>query len=277
MTTINASLVLLGEPRSLQAGELDPVISPYTDTPLRRIGLTLVAQGDNEHERLNAELEAARSGKDPIDDVDGCRWKVVTNNYSYQSGQSPTRYVHNVELEMQEELSIERVEFDGISVAPDRWSLESNPGDAVVLTMLVSMEPDQNEQFEAVLERHRGSDQQNYFPVKWIGIKDTAVSMRFGRCLWQSLEDSRFRHFIVLVSEDGDDTSIRRFNEPEMSRLEEQSVIATAKLDALIHELQQAGTLNADAVARINDVARALRPADRRVFDRADDVDSFFD
>jgi hypothetical protein len=56
------SLTLLGGASEVEASELPPAVSPFTRKPLWRLGVTLVAQSEEESERLTAELAADSEG-----------------------------------------------------------------------------------------------------------------------------------------------------------------------------------------------------------------------
>jgi hypothetical protein len=50
---------------------------------------------------------------------------VTSHCFSYQAGQALTVYRHEVELAEHEDLRLERVEFGGLDVVADRWTLDS--------------------------------------------------------------------------------------------------------------------------------------------------------
>lgn len=277
MTSDSVALVLLGEARDgLDVEVLEPETSEITGKLLRRISVTARVR-EQDSEPLHNELSAAAGGGQLISDVSGTRWKVLTHSHSYRSGNGPTLHTHTADLIAQEELALELVEFEQLTVSPDRWSIQKSSGEPLLVQILTDLEGDQQERFEQVLEARRGTEGSDlYFPVTLVGIGDEAISMRFGRCLWQKLADGKVRHTIVLVSQDDDDTTFRGFNEPETTRLLEQSSRHETMLSALLEELRQAGTLDEAAVARITAAADAPPFAVRREFSRSDDVEQFF-
>lgn len=271
------SLVLLGEPRNLQVEFLDPVTSPYTNRPLRRLQTELSVRGDADHERLMGELEPAAGGEALIRGDEGNQWKVTSHSYSYQAGQTVTVFNHTMELEEHEQLTLDRVEFQGLSLTPERWSLESGgPAESVSLTALVSLNADEHEQLERAIERYTNQEASPYFPVRWVGILDEPVSMRFGRCLWQSKDNGGARHRLILVTEQGDESKPLLLFEPERTRLIEQSVVVKSTLNALIDELERAGTLDNQAIGRLKEKTDHLEWSMTREFDRVGDVEAFF-
>jgi hypothetical protein len=115
MTDLTVSLALLGEPRNLTAEALEMSTSPVTGRALRRLRLELGARGTEQHERLLAELEAAANGNMLIAGTDDERWKVTSHSYSYRDDRITPTFEHTVDLEEDEQLALDRVEFRGLS------------------------------------------------------------------------------------------------------------------------------------------------------------------
>jgi hypothetical protein len=282
MASAPVTLVLPGEPAILGYLEAESAPSTYSGRPLRRLELTLEVRGDDSQERLTAELGGSGGGPALISDGAGGQWKVTSYDYSYQEGQGTTTYTHDVQLIEVEQLALDRVEFDGMTITPERWSLDQDaqPG---VLIMMVSLDGEHSEQFERVLAHRRNTDGEDaYFPVRWIGVSDEPISMRFGQCLWEPLDDGSVRHKIVLITRKGDDDHdgfFDRLYQPERARLVEQSVVMATKLNAFLEELQRAGVLDGEAVGRINSSSQPAAAPDStwREFERARNVEDYFD
>jgi hypothetical protein len=277
MATSIVSLVLLGQLRDLQVVELDPVPAPLTRVPLRRISFTLRVRDDEEHERLEAELAETADGPAVIVGAEGVQWEVTSRMYSYRDGMPAA---HEMELTERQGLTFDRMEFGGLVLTPERWSLGS--GGDPALTFLASMSAEQHQQFEQELEKRWTAEGPDvYFPVSMIGLTDQPIRVRFGRCLWQGFEGGGARHRIVLVPEEGDAQGtgipgLLQLVEPSRSRLIEQSVGAKLKIDAVIEELQRAGVLAGDAIERIQSAADSAPFAAVREYDRVPDVEDFF-
>jgi mRNA-degrading endonuclease toxin of MazEF toxin-antitoxin module len=278
MTDLTVSLALLGEPRNLTAEALEMSTSPVTGRALRRLRLELGARGTEQHERLLAELEAAANGNMLIAGTDDERWKVTSHSYSYRDDRITPTFEHTVDLEEDEQLALDRVEFRGLSLIPGRWSAEASLNGRVSVNLLIDMDPEKSEQFEQALESYsKDSVGSAYFPVLLSGFSDDEISMRFGRCIWQSHEDGSTRHMIVLVSEQGDsDGPNFLLGEPQTQRLKERSLTSEVGLRALIEELERSGVLSREAIRRIDEKTNKPDWAMIREFDRASSIEEFF-
>lgn len=275
MTETVVSLTLLGKPREVRAEELEPAVSRLTENELERIHISVTVQGEDTHDRLIAELNAAKGESPGLVDSNGEHWRPIQNSYSYTQRANATTYTHNVQLEKIEDLTLSAVEFGDIHLVPDRWRFDTE-GKQLAAVIMATVDSTQNEKLESFLLERPSKAETPYFPVKLIGVGDSARSMRFGQCLWQRMSDGCVRHRLVLVSEEGDeDTGFHGFNEPEVSRLEDAAINTAAKLETLIRELHQAGIIDADSVSRIDSIEPPKNAY--REFDRALDVDTFFD
>jgi hypothetical protein len=276
VTTSIVQLDLLGQSRELEVVEDDPVPAHWGEQSLRRVHFGLRVASDDEHDALNAELGESLDGPAILAGSGSIQWMVTSHSYSYTDNEPP---LHHIELTERQQLSLDRVEFDGLALIPDRSSL-SESGDAVV-EFLVNMSAEQHQKFETILQQHRGADVDRYFPVSLVGIAEQPVRMRFGRCLWQDLGDAGVRHLIVLVADEEDEQSqspgFEQLMRPAQDRLMAGALNMKRRLDALIAELQRANVLDEAAVGRIIDEAnRYPTSPEVREFERADDVDEFF-
>ena len=199
------------------------------------------------------------------------RWRVGNRSSSHQQG-APIN--HNFELEEQEELNLTSVEVAGMALIPERWKLDQHGED---LRFIVSLNSEQNKQFEQILEQSLPSGE--YLPVRLVGINDGETSWRFGRCLWEAADDGA-RHLVTLVSQAYDDERGGQGQflllQPEVTRMQQEGVLTNLRLDALIDELSRLGVINDDAKTRINATPEMLPFREIRRFDRADNVDDFF-
>ena len=267
-------LVFPGDPFVYPVIEQEPVRSNYTGKMLRRLHVGVRARDDELNDQLEAALTGTGTESAVVSDRSGGKWQVGDRSYSYQEGRTPG--VHTVDLAEQEELHLEQVEFEGLSLTPDRWSLAPR-GEGSVLTFLTTMDADTHQRFERALEyRQSDADAEIYFPVKWAGISDDPVSMRFARCVWECLDGGGARHSVILVSEEGDDADGVNLFEPEMTRLRQQSAMLRTRLDALIGELHRAGVLDDEGAARLGQEIIDVPFSSKREFDRVGDIEFFF-
>jgi hypothetical protein len=276
-------LELPGNPMIFSFAEHDPVMSRYTGGPLRRIEYNLGVRGDSGHGQLEAAVSAAAKGDALIQAADGSRWGVTESQFSWQDGQAVTMYTHNVTFTEHEELDLQRVELKDLVIAPDRFRPETHDH-RVSWLILSTFDHDQHQQFEQVWAEQDAKGAESFFPVRLFGVTSEPVQMRFGRCLWQPLDDGRVRHLILLIGEGEDDDEpglgevIADVHQPQLNRSVEQALITTAKLNALIDELGQAGVLGADVTDRIRGITISSVPvAAYRELNRTHDIDSFFD
>ncbi|HUZ51850.1 MAG TPA: hypothetical protein VMU94_04920, partial [Streptosporangiaceae bacterium] len=100
---------------------------------------------------------------------------MTSRSYSYRDGMPAA---HEMELTGCQGLTFDRMEFGGLVLTPERWSLGS--GGDPVLTFLASMSAEQHQQFEQVLEQRRVAEGLTdvYFPVSMIGITDKPIRVR---------------------------------------------------------------------------------------------------
>lgn len=269
--------ILLGRPRQgLSIEELESEQSKITGSALRRLRVSLWAEGDLEGQ-LRDELKPPASGGNAfISDTSGGKWRVGNYSSYYTQGQSRKDYTIN--LDEHEDLTLTGVEFDELSIVPDRFTFDAHDH-PVTLTIMITLDHEQNEHFERFLLSSKTGG--GYFPVRQIGVSSEPILMRFGRCYWEPLGEGKTRHVITLVSQTGDvddgDLGILVVVEPEVSRLKEASIKGGRKVDALIQELHRAGVLSNEAIQRISDFAKNPPAETLREFDRAHNVEAFMD
>lgn len=247
-------LILIGQPRpqaQVEVEELEATESVLTGNLLRRIEVEISVDGEELNEQLLQELQPAKPGGEAlIHDTAGGSWRVDNRSYSIHGGD---QFSHTIQLEEHEQLTLTRVEFGRVSVVPERWDLSGDK--PMVLSLLVALDQAQHTELEQAIAEPR-TDENQYFAVRQVGIREEPVTMRFGRCYWQPLDDGRTRHLVHLVAEQGDDDSDTPvqllIHEPDLSRLKERSIAHSQQLDALIQELHTAGVLNDEAIRRID-------------------------
>lgn len=270
-------LLLLDQPRRLDFEELEPATSPLTLRPLRRIAVTMHV-GDTVHDQLGAQLQESRYGR-PIGEVDGGMWELE-DHCSQKSGDGPWTY--NVVLRQREAINISQLDFAGLSLTPDKTKVAEELG-IITICASVTVTAEQHQVIEDIVtsqyEAHLSGDAANaYMSVLAVGLRDEPIRMRFGACPWEKTDDGA-RYVLVLVSEEGDTKSLQRGKQPSDPKTEaliRNSLMHSAKVDALISELERAGVLSSEAVARIADAASARPPRGaRREYWRTKHLDDF--
>jgi hypothetical protein len=271
-------IFLLGKLREIQVVNDSPTQSQWSGKQLRRINLQLRVANQDEHDALQQELAQTSDGPAVVDDSDGIQWEVSSHDYSYSTDRPP---LHQIGLIEKERLVLDRVEFDGLSLGPEDWSLTED--NQPFLSFLAKMDSSEHQKFEGILQRRRGVDGDAgvYFPVLLAGIANQPIRMRFGRCLWQDLGEGAAMHDIVLVPE-GDEAPPKGYSgleplfQPGVDRLKEGAIRSRRKLDALIAELRHVGVLDDAAVSRIAGAADGkLTFSEVREYDRALDLEDF--
>jgi hypothetical protein len=255
----------------------EPATSGLTGKPLRSREVSFTVAGEARNDQLAAVLDAANAGTELISDTEGGKWRVGTRSVSYQDGHPVTMHNHRITFMEQEQLTLTAVEIDGMTLTPDRWKILESTNTVV---FLASLDSGENRRFNQILERRLSPEaEEAYFPLRLVGVSDTAGSWRFGECLWEGRDDGGARHLVVLVPEAYDaahpDDGPGLF-QPERMRLMHQSVLTKMRLSALIEELRLVGVLDDGAVSRINAKPEKLPFADMREFYRAHNVDEFF-
>lgn len=278
--TDDIRLVLLGGPRDLDITGLEPTTSPITGQPLRRIDATMYGVPDDLHDPLRDQLNASRRGH-PIEDSDGGRW-IAEDFTSRNRNGGP--WTFDVTFRQDEDVQVERLEFAGISLTPEKAKIRDHDDDGFVLEAMVTVTAAEHEvisnAMDATEKASLGTDGA-YLPVRMVGVRDEPIRMRFGRCPWQLTEDGGARYVLVLVTEAGDNVMRRggvSFGQPRLEALTRNSLVYSAKTDALIAELERAGILSGDAVQRIARAAAAEPTILQRMeYNRTKYLDDFWD
>jgi hypothetical protein len=273
-------LTLAGAPHQLAAAEIEGIPSRLSGRVVRRLEVRFSLSVEALNDAVVRELMAAGKEDMALVEKDSQRrWLVEQNSYSHSGG---AEYTHTAVLRELENLTASAVELPGIRLVPEKYAEEDSGQGPYNIRFMTTVEGPDEDLLEQFFSEHR---QVSYFPVVRVGVRDQPVSMRLGRCLWQSLPGGR-RHLITLVSEEGDSSEVQHalrgvltLNQPAVRRLEDAAVGVDSQLRALLTELVNAGTLDPAAVDR---VIRAGEPnaldqgkAARR-FEQADNLDDFW-
>lgn len=274
-----------GEPRltlhlsdaelKLPMEELEPELSPHTGRPLRRARVWLRVPTEDSKTTTDA-LGRAREAEHALVSPDGSRWVVISGSHCYAQGDRV--HQHEAELREVEEIRAERLELLGLTLAPTRYKEEAEADGGLFISARVEPDPAVDAALELEIVRERNDDL--YFDVLRVGVSDTPVRVRFGRCLWQPTEHGR-AHLLRLVSEAGDSEErqhgyVPLLREPEFSIAARKAAAAEEAIEALLDELKAAGTLSAEAIERIRTRVGPISDNEARDFDEARDLDSHF-
>jgi len=258
-------LHLLGQYRDIEPVGAEPGLSRHTGLPLRNITLDLRV-GSNLADDLRQELQAARSPANALRDDEGGLWLVQQHSSSSRDGGA---WSFAIELAESENPQAQSLELHDMSLIPLFYE-ERVTSDGVLL-IVIEVEPEMadSERIEVLLTAggaSRGKDPV-YFPVRRVGVTDEPLSVRWGRCLWQALPDGGRRHSLVLVGEGGDrDVQLPVMShDPELGNALRISIRAREYGEALLDELEAAGALSSEAVARVR--SRVESAVDRRFRD----------
>jgi hypothetical protein len=261
-------LELFGSIQRVPAEELEPETSPHTGRALRRARISFRVA---EHRSDEVATAFAKTDDVPLRGADGSLWSVASSSYSYIEGKQVRR--HEAELREVEELNVDRLELLGLSLTPTRYK-EENRGYLVITARIDRLGPEEDAALEREIRKKRDGDDV-YFDVLRVGISDTPLRMRFGRCLWQKAGEGR-AHLVRLVSEERDDRQPFLLSGPEQTNLERKAATAEETIEALLEELQSAGVLSDTSYTKIRRQAEGAWEKRMRDFDRAHDLDLYF-
>jgi hypothetical protein len=270
------TLHIAGAGRGMSAAELEPMRSPHTGLPIRRLRVRFRAPASDSKAIADA-LGQARSLERPLSSADGSRWVVTSSSYSYADGDRA--HWHVAELREVEDLRAERLEMLGLTLVPTRYKEEAEEEQGIIVIAQVEPDSEVDEALEGEIMSQRKENM--YFDVLRVGVSDAPMRMRFGRCLWQRTEQGR-AHLLRLVSEAGDSEERRHggvfalMHQPELSVTIRKAAVAHGTAEALIEELVGAGVLSSEAVERIRARAEEARENRDRALDEARDLDRHF-
>jgi hypothetical protein len=162
---------------AIPAEVVEERISPHTGNTLRRLESDLTVPA-SEARKITAVLQDDRQ----LVDDQGRRW---TGRLAVQSYGDP-QGLHNLQInwDEQEHFEAEAVEFEGLVLRPLRYEERAGEGGGISLSFRARLSDDETEALRT-LQR----SEERYFPVIRRGISDGPRRMRFGRVLWQALDD----------------------------------------------------------------------------------------
>jgi hypothetical protein len=160
-------------------------------------------------------------------------------------------------------LHADSVEFSGLSLVPPEGRYEESPNDngSIAINFHATLKAEETERLRKLLVT-RAPDSP-YMPVTRNGVSEEARSMRFGRVVWQRLDDGNVGHAITLVDEAFDQNdespgfqSLR--GEPELGNLVGHVSKLLTQFETLLTELEAAGAVTPEAVGRVREVDKKM-------------------
>jgi hypothetical protein len=253
------------EPFPIPARIQEVVESPHTGKSLRRLSSEVSVPAARAR-AITALLATPR-----LVDADGSEWSGRLELESF--GEVQGLHTLRILWEELEHLQASAVEFQGLSLHPSKYE-ERVEDRGVVISFharLTAAETDQVRQLQWNLKR----DSAMYFPVVRHGISDEPRPMRFGRVLWQALEDGSTDHQITLVDESLDDQPPSPFaliGEPQTGHLLSAVEQLLVERDALMEALMGAGALDEETIDGIREAGVDARGSRRYRFYQVDDL-----
>jgi hypothetical protein len=151
-----------------------------------------------------------------------------------------------------ETLQVSRLEFRGLVLIPERYKEEI--ADGLMVSAIIVPRPEESDRLEALMAESADSAEPLYFDVMRVGLCDSPIRMRFGRCLYEEVKEGQRRHLLRLVAEEGDTDlgpGLSMLHQPEFNRTIELAIANRKAVGVLVEELRDAGVLNSAAVQRI--------------------------
>ncbi|HEX2391455.1 MAG TPA: hypothetical protein VHI77_00915 [Solirubrobacterales bacterium] len=268
-------IMLLGADNDVPVEELGAEQSPHTGRDLRRVSISFDVSAERSAE-VNSELSAAQKEEQALFG-DGVRWRVLNSSYSYQEGDSTHR--HHAELQEIEELpTASSLEMLGLSLQPRKYKETADEGDGTLLIQaLVEVKGNDDTVLETAIREQRAK--RGYFPITRVGVSDSPLEVRFGRCLWKGKAGDRL-HLLRLVADadlEQESSPLHRIFQPELALTQRKTVAIEDQLNALVDALHESGDLSQAQVAAIRSKADDSWHRHRRDFDEAKNIESYLD
>jgi hypothetical protein len=253
------------EPFPIPARVEEVIESPHTGKTLRRLSTEITVPA------ARARAIATLLEAQPLVDEDGNEWSGRIESESYGEVQG----LHHLKIgwEEQERVQANAIEFEGLSLKPSRYE-ERADDDGVAISLRARLTPAETEKVRDLQQRPSTEDEL-YFPVVRRGVSDEPRRMRFGRVLWQALEDGNADYDITLVDESLDKEPRSGFGaigEPHTGHLLNAVEQLLGERDALLDALKSAGVLDDAAVERVHQAGAHAVGKRRYRFYQVDDL-----
>lgn len=247
--------------------------SKHTGAELKRVKIGLIAQTLQAHRLLLLKIKRAEQEGISSTDEEGNitrRWKIAHGSFCSLGDEHNQEYYHELQLDEDEELELEKLSLNGIVLFPYYYEEEFDCDDLSIKSR-VMVSPEQDARLRMLMKEN------GYFWVERQGINNVPREMRFSNTILWSRHGNKFKYEIILVDKSYDerDRPLARLFQPQMSRM--QSVVASqAEMVEAILE-----TLVTRKYLTEVDVAEMRKKAAERVWDRkreffeVKDIDEF--
>lgn len=193
------------------------------------------------------------------------KWIVKNSSYYYTEGNPVIRYI--LEIEEVEDLKIDYLELNGLSIEPQNYreEINSSKGDSLIIKVIVDLKLDAWKIIEELYH------QKGYFKVIRSGISKEKKNMRFERIIWSQKDD--VIKCALLLHEDIYDTfkSYSPLN-PELESLKKDLIKNDNILDFLVKLLHERNILNSKDMENMQLCQKAMNTLK---FGEVEDLEEF--
>jgi hypothetical protein len=165
----------------------------------------------------------------------------------------------------------------GLSLRPRKYREEADEDDGrLIISILILVEGDDDTVLESAIREQRAM--RGYFPVVRVGVRDSPIQVRFGRCLWKKEASGRL-HLLRLVADADvirEESAVHRIHQPELLLAQQKAAALEDMLSALLGKLGGVGVLNEAQAQEIRESADDSWGRHSRDFDEAANIERYF-
>lgn len=261
MSAIN--LTLAGRSIELEATDREPRTYAATGQPMRELEISLTAGAEVADEVLD-ELREARdmdSGAGLVDS-EGASWRVLDYDYTWRDRDDAKVFTASL-LELPTPPTVSSLRFLELDVPVDYYRDEvQHPADPASDWHFAAEFLTSGDATDALQPNSSRNPPRTpiYFEFTRVGVDETPLRARLGQVVWADADAGQRRWHAVFVTEesDGHETSgdgfvdtLHRLHEPARSNVQRYAVRLRAEMAQLVQELEDAGALGDEAVARV--------------------------
>ncbi len=247
--------------------------SKHTGSELKRVKICLIAQTLQAHRLLLLKIKRAEhegiGSTDEEGNITG-RWKIVHSSFCSLGDEHNPEYYHELQLDEAEELKLELLSLNGITLYPYYYEEEFDCDDLSIKSR-VMVSPEQDAHLRMLMKEN------GYFQVVRIGINEVPREMRFSNTILWSRHGNKFKYEIILVdrSYDERDRPLARLFQPQMSRMQSAVASQAEMVEAMLETLVTRKYLTEGDVAEMRKKAAERLWDRKREFFEVKDIDEF--